>query len=390
MDKESNAGRIAELICGTAKRKILLKAVFSKPTDKTVAKMVLTPKIISNAECLQAEFFTRDNKALHKNIQLDENAEAAIKTIAAGFGQINLFSSGGNCEYRRSKSGNSLIIGNIDFSKGTAVGFEENNRRKNYILDGSETFLFHLGISDANGRVHDKKQSKFRQINRFLEYVRDIENLLPSDDIYILDLCCGKSYLTFAVYHYFANIRKIKVSMTGTDLKADVIAECSEIAEKTGFAGLDFRAGDIKCFVPERRPDLVISLHACDTATDVVLDTASKLGASVILSTPCCHHELFGIINCPPLSFIERHSILKQKLCEAATDALRLMLLESRGYEVCALELIDPEDTPKNVLLKAIKRQSFDENNARALLAEYEKARNFLIMPQEPKGKMST
>ena len=257
-----------------------------------------------------------------------------------------------------------------------------NNQKKNYIIEGNAPFLIYLGVSDKNGRVHDKKQSKFRQINKFVEHIRDVSSHLEGDgELVIYDLCCGKSYLSFAVYHYFANILGRRVRMFGVDLKADVIEYCSSVAKALNFNGLSFHCEDITAHKFERKPDLVISLHACDTATDIVIEKAIAEGARVILSTPCCHHELNHTLKCRELSFVAEHSMLRQKLCDAATDALRLKLLEANGYTVAALELIDPEETPKNILLRAIKRPQTPANAVRskAAMQEYEDAKRFLL-----------
>ncbi|MBQ3063235.1 MAG: SAM-dependent methyltransferase, partial [Clostridia bacterium] len=235
--------------------------------------------------------------------------------------------------------------------------------------------------SDENGRVYDKKGAKFRQINRFLELIRDTLPHLPKEEIVIADLCCGKSYLSFAVYHYFANILGYRVQMTGVDLKPDVIAYCNEVAKKLDMTGLSFLCGDIAEFEAEQHPDLVVSLHACDTATDLVLEKAMTWKAKVILSTPCCHHELNHTLRCPALSFVAEHAMLRQKLCDAATDALRLKLLEANGYRVAALELIDPDDTPKNIMLRALRRPDADRDTPEKAtkMAEYRAARKFLL-----------
>ena len=209
--------------------------------------------------------------------------------------------------------------------------------------------------------------------------IRDIKQHLPEDEITICDLCCGKGYLSFAVYHYFANVLGYKVKMTGVDLKPDVVQYCSEVAQKLGFDGLSFVCGDINDFITDKTPDLVVSLHACDTATDIVLNKAMEWDAKVILSTPCCHHELNHTLNCPTLSFISEHSMLRQKFCDAATDALRLKLLEANGYRTAALELV--EDAPKNIMLRAIKINGFNKNSAAAkkLREEYNTALGFLL-----------
>ncbi len=375
---------LTELIIISAQKQALKKAIFSKPSDTSLLRMVMSVKSIGGENMLQAEFFHKDNKATHKNISLSD-APIALAELAAGFSQINLICTVGECEFKVSKSGKTALIGGNKLL--TALGADEvatvqvsgNNVKKKHILDGSEPFLKLLGISDANGRIYDKKQLKFRQINRFVEMIRDIENHLPSGEITICDLCCGKSYLSFAVYHYFANVLDYKVKMVGVDLKPDVVAYCSEVSEKLGFKGLSFVCGDINDFFTEDIPDLVVSLHACDTATDIVLNKAMSWNAKVILSTPCCHHELNHTLNCPTLSFIAEHSMLRQKFCDAATDALRLKLLEANGYRTAALELV--EDAPKNIMLRAIKIKGWREDAPAALKArcEYDTARAFLL-----------
>ena len=172
----------------------------------------------------------------------------------------------------------------------------------------------------------------------------------------------------------------MKVSMTGIDLKQDVIEECTKIAKSLSFDGLEFICQDINDYVTDQAPSLVISLHACDIATDIVLNKAAEWKADVILSTPCCHHELNHSINCPELDFITRHSMLRQKLCDAATDALRLLRLEACGYVTSTIELIDPNETPKNVMLRAIRKKNFNENSKEALIAKenYLSAKKFL------------
>ena len=376
--------KLTELILLAAEKQSLKKAVFSKSEDKTIVKMVMTLRNIGGQNILQAEYFHKDNKATHKNISLADAADALL-ALSEEFSQINIICTAGESEFKVSKSGNCVLLGGDKlFSALSAdtvkkVEVSKNNVTKKHILDGSEPFLKLLGISDANGRIYDKKQLKFRQINRFVEMIRDVESNLPKGEITICDLCCGKSYLSFAVYHYFANVLGYKVAMTGVDLKSDVVEYCNSVSEKLGFNGLHFVCGDINDFVAEKTPDLVVSLHACDTATDIVLDKAMKWEAKVILSTPCCHHELNHSLNCPTLSFIAEHSMLRQKFCDAATDALRLKLLEVNGYRTAALELV--EDAPKNIMLRAVRIKGFDPNGSAAKRAreEYEAARAFLL-----------
>ena len=375
---------LTEIITNAASRGALKKVVLSKPASKEVLRAVITSKTISSEHVLQVETFTKDNKALHKNIPLDK--ADALPDLFSAFSQINVITTAGDCELKCSKSGTVTLLGGKKLATallGTPVAsFPEqgNDQKKSYILKGSEPFLTLLGVSDKNGRVYDKKQAKFRQINRFLEHIRDITKYLPSEGtLYVCDLCCGKSYLSFAAYHYLRHVLGRDVVMSGVDLKADVIRYCNDVCEMLGFDTLKFYCGDINAYTPDFSPALVISLHACDTATDMVLENAVKWGARVILSTPCCHHELNHTINCPALAFVTEHSMLRQKLCDAATDALRLKLLEANGYAVDALELIDPEETPKNIMLRAIKKGVPDSPTAKKAMEEYLSARRFLL-----------
>jgi len=376
----NNKEKTAAIILLAAKRSALKKAVFSKPCDKSTVRAVATLKSIKGQSVIQLESFLADNKAVHQNIAVD-GGEAALAEVISAFRQVNVITVAGECEYRRSASGNDTLLGGDKLASALEtceqrISAGGNDKKKNYILEGNEKFLILLGVSDKNGRPHDKKLPKLRQINRFLEYVRDTEKHLPAEgDLHICDLCCGKSYLSFAVYYYFTAIRGRRVVMTGVDLKPDVMEYCNSAAKKLGFNGLKFICGDVSKFTPDTLPSLVLSLHACDTATDLVLNKASEWGAKVILSTPCCHHELNHNINCPALAFVTEHSMLRQKLCDAATDALRLKKLEAEGYSVEAVELVDPDDTPKNILLRAVLS---GKKNPTAL-EEYNAARAFLL-----------
>lgn len=378
---------LLNLLLSAAHRKVLRKAIFSKSRIPSTLRTVATLRRIAKRDCIQLETFHKDNKVTHENLPLDDaSLTERLIALISECGQVNLLASVGECEFRSSKNGRSVLLGGGKLSQALDGAMEElelpgNNREKQYILSGQEEFLRLLGISDRNGRIHDKKQSKFRQINRFLEQIRDVRAFLPKEEIAVADLCCGKSYLTFAAYYYLSEVLGLKVTMFGADLKPDVIAYCSDTAETLGFDGLSFLCTDIRAYTPPVMPQLVISLHACDTATDIVLDKAVEWGADVILSTPCCHHELNHSVVCPPLAFLTEHSMLRQKFCDAATDALRLKRLESEGYRTEALELIDPEETPKNILLRAVRRKDFEKDSAEArrLCDEYRAAREFLL-----------
>ncbi|MBE6674277.1 MAG: SAM-dependent methyltransferase [Ruminococcaceae bacterium] len=364
----------------------LKKIILSKPDATDEVKSVLTVKHISAEKVLQLETFSKDNKAYHRNIKNVNEIE--LNALFSGYSQINVVSTVGDVQYMRSKSGKETLIGenkvNEKLNNGNFEIAEKslNNKVKQYILSGNEDFLKKLGVSDENGRVRDKMQAKFRQINKFIEHIESVKDKLPRDEINIYDLCCGKSYLSFAVYHYFKCILGMRVNMICVDLKADVIEYCSNLAKRIGFDSMEFVCGDIMAYEMKLKPHLVISLHACDIATDIVLNKASENGADVILSTPCCHHELNHKLNCDTLAFVSKHSMLRQKMCDALTDALRLLKLESLGYKVDALELIDPEDTPKNIMLRAIKKKKLDKEKLNQLKNEYEQTRRFLLGEQ--------
>lgn len=381
-----NCLKAAQTIALAAEKGALKKAVFSKPCDPEAVKMTLTLRAVGGKTVAQAETLRKDNKALHENIAVEDVAR--FSALCQAFLQVNILTTAGDCELRRSKNGRSVLLGGEKLWRALEKGgtpkacVMANNREKSYILSGDEAFLKLLDVSDQNGRIKDKRQSKFRQINRFLELIRDCVGHLPREGrLRICDLCCGKSYLSFAAYHYFVNVLKREVRMTGVDLKADVVEHCNRVASSLGFDGLDFVCGDVREYQSEEPVHMVISLHACDVATDIVLQKATEWGAQVILSTPCCHHEMNHTLSCPTLSFIADHSMLRQKLCDAATDALRLKRLEANGYAVAALELIDPEETPKNVMLRAIKKKGFspDSDEAKRLMEEYRSAKAFLV-----------
>lgn len=346
----------------------LLNIVFHSPRTGDALKAKGTLRDIGGEIVLQIETALSEGRVRQKNLRTGDIA-VAVENFFDSFSRADLNDTAGSASLMISKKGAVTLlkkgkIGEGANSKSHAIS---NDREKKHLLDGSEPFLVSLGISDENGRVRDKKQSKFRQICRFAEYIADAEKKLARDgSLYVCDLCCGKSYLSFAAYHVLTEICGREVVMSCVDLKQSVIDYCADIAAKAHMDGMRFVCMDINSFAPERKPDFVISLHACDTATDTVLDFASKYRADVILSTPCCHHQMNREMNCPTLDFIGSRPILRQKLCDAATDALRLLKLESEGYKTDATELIDPEDTPKNVMLRAVRMKNFSPDSAQA------------------------
>ena len=233
------------------------------------------------------------------------------------------------------------------------------NRKKNHILEPEQKvdFLVDLGVQTKEGKIVKSRYDKFRQINRFLEFIEDILPQLPQDrELTILDFGCGKSYLTFAMYHYLKELKGYQVHIIGLDLKADVIETCSSLAEKYGYDRLEFHVGDIAGYEGVTDVDMVVTLHACDTATDYALDRAIRWGARVILSVPCCQHELNRQIQNDLLAPVLGYGLIKERMAALITDALRGQILESKGYQVQILEFIDMEHTPKNILIRAVKK----------------------------------
>ena len=364
-----------EILAYVIENRILQKLTLSKPVSSSVLRATGRMIEIKGNLYLAIETFHSDGKAVQKNIPANDAPDSLIKCIPSEYRQMNIKTSCGDCEVKVSRKDKISVIDHIKRKAAVSVNLAH-DRSKKYIIpnDSPVDFLVALGVQDPSGAIYDKKRAKFRQINRFLEIVADVESTIATTkDLYVLDLCCGKSYLSFALYYYFTVIRGYNVTMDCVDLKADVIAFCNDIANKLNYSGLHFVAGDIRTFQIQRVPDLTVSLHACDIATDIVLAKGIDSGSRVILSTPCCHHEMMHQLKPRGVytDFLLEHSILKQKLADAATDALRCKVLEIHGYDVTALELIDPEETPKNVLIRGVKRNSINEKRISELKAEY-------------------
>ena len=381
-----NKAGFLSLVTRAVATETLKKLIFSRPVSSEVTKISGRLVAHKGKRLLSLEFSLPGNTVSHKNIWESE-IFTEISPLLDEYRQVNLLTTAGDAEYKFGKGGREVVLGGDGLAKrlqGERPSFESAiealDKKKNYLLSGNEQFLKKLGISSADGRVHDKKQGKFRQINRFLEHIEELYSRLPSEgEIRIYDLCCGKSYLSFAVYYYLTEIKGRRVNMLGADLKRDVILWCEGLARELGYVGMRFVCEDIKKLSLDRAPDMVISLHACDVATDIVLDTAARLEAGIILSTPCCHKYLNGKVVAPELSFITGYPHIANKLCEAITDSLRLLRLKAAGYSVRALELTDPENTPKNTLIRAIKDGNADSPAARAAAEEYERRKIWLL-----------
>ncbi len=334
-----------------------LRAVVSNRRSKQVSqKLVFRPFIEKNRLMFQREEYA-NNQVFHENMDKETAVEQICTFLEKDYKQLDLLCEQSSFSALVSKKGKSTIKENknqiakkIDLS---------HNRKKRYILDTDEVipFLVDLGVQTKEGKIVDKKYKKYKQINRFLEFVKDVLPELPKDrPVKIIDFGCGKSYLTFAVYYYLHIMNGRDVEMIGLDLKKDVIAHCNRMAEKYEYTSLHFLEGDISTYDGADSADMVITLHACDVATDFALDKAVHWNAKVILSVPCCQHELNAQIENDMLEPLLKYGILKERFAALLTDALRANLLEQNGYEVQILEFIDMEHTPKNLLIRAIKR----------------------------------
>ncbi|MCQ2519658.1 MAG: SAM-dependent methyltransferase [Lachnospiraceae bacterium] len=340
----------------------LVRMVFSKPRkDAFSQKMKVRPVAVKGEILFQAttaQGYKENNtyKEVHENLS-DKNLIQKIKAVfPSDFSQALIETKEGGYTVLAGKKGNITIVKN----KGEAPRQADlsHNRGKKYLIpEGSRIpFLEDLGVMTAEGKVVKSRYDKYRQLNRYLEFIDDVLDKLPSDkDITIVDFGCGKSYLTFALYHYLVELNKRQVKIIGLDLKSDVIKECNRLKDKYKFSGLTFMEGDIEHFDSEGSVDMVISLHACDTATDYAIYKGIKWGASVIMAVPCCQHELNKTANSSELSGVFQYGILKDRVCAAITDAMRANVLKQWGYDAQVLEFIDMEHTPKNILIRAVK-----------------------------------
>lgn len=356
----------------------LVSATLSQPRRKdgeSCGKVVVKPVLLKKELHYQLAYHY-DKKVTHANATLEE-ARTKISALLENDMRQGLFATlESDYQVLISKKGKTAILKKPPTKKQAAD--LSHNRKKTYVLEEGEpvSFLVELGVMNDKGRVLAAKYDKFRQINRFLEMVRDILPALPKDrKLTIVDFGCGKSYLTFALYHYLAVQEGFELNVVGLDLKADVIEHCESLARTLHYEGLHFRIGDIADYNEFDAVDMVITLHACDTATDAALEKAVRWGASAILSVPCCQHELFAQVQSDILEPLLSHGILKERFSALATDAIRAKLLDLVGYKTQLLEFIDMEHTPKNILIRAVKT---DTPPAANVWREYEAFRNFL------------
>ena len=333
-----------------------ISAVLSNPRDeKLVAKVKVRPVLMKDIRVYQMETF-RGNQAFHENLSADEACEKMLEAME-NMKQMQLVTADAEFSVLISKKGKVTIKKKQKKAKMRPLDLNH-NRKKQYILQEGVPvpFLQDLGVMTEEGKIVHARFDKFRQINRFLEFVEDILPQLDSGrELTILDFGCGKSYLTFAMYYYLKELKGYNIRIIGLDLKADVIEHCNELRTRYGYDKLDFYVGDIATYKDVDKVDMVVTLHACDIATDYALAKAVKWGAEVILSVPCCQHEANRTIKSDILSPVMDYGILKERMAAIVTDAARAKLLTANGYDTQILEFIDMEHTPKNLLIRAVK-----------------------------------
>jgi SAM-dependent methyltransferase len=358
----------------------LLQATLSQLRRKDGAaspKTVIRPVQLKNGLHYQFEYHFA-NKVTHDNVTADAAADHFIELLQQNYRQALVKTPVADVQLLFNKKGKAAMLAKPPTGGSRTAGLQHNRQKQRVLEEGKAApFLVELGIMTPEGLVHAKKQDKYRQINRFLEMVTDVLAYLPSGrELTIVDFGCGKSYLTFALYHLLAVEQQRDINIIGLDLKADVIAFCSQLADKLGYDRLRFLVGDIAEYEELQAADMVVTLHACDTATDAALAKAVNWGASVIMSVPCCQHELFRQISNDTLSPLLSQGLLKERFAALATDAARGTLLEVLGYKVQMLEFVDPEHTPKNLLIRAVRSEQ--QGLSMKKWEQYEQFRQFL------------
>lgn len=354
----------------------LTKAVFSQPIDSTdYTKVTVRAVTIRGQAGFQLEQF-RDNKAFHRNVTPEELLKLVQQELEGRYRQVLLVTDTQSSQY--------CLKVNGSYKKSVSAGVpmpaasRSHNREKSYILKEGENIpaLVDLGVFTPDMKIVRAKYDKYKQINRFIELVDQAFRDYKKDEICILDFGCGKSYLTFILYYYFSVKRGLKATIIGYDLKADVVERCSKISEKYGYTGLEFVHADVsRDVLTDRKIDMIVTLHACDTATDFALHYAITKGADFIFSVPCCQHEInAGIHKGGDLDILLHHGIIQERLSALLTDSIRAAVLEDMGYQVDMIEFIDFDHSPKNLMIRARrggKKSTAGRAEARRLAERY-------------------
>lgn len=346
----------------------IIKIVISNKMNKDIEynKVIFTLKEDDEKQYYQIEKYT-DKQVFHENINSDILEEKLFGHIQGNYKQLTAWSIDYTFDLKISKKGK-IFLGKNKTDNSKMVN-KSHNKEKNYILKEGMIIepLIDLGIFTKEGKVINSKYDKYKQINRFIEIIDDEVKKNDFKELTILDFGCGKSYLTFIVYYYFVEIKKINVKMIGLDLKEDVIKKCNDIARKYNYENLHFEIGDINGFSYNNKVDMVITLHACDTATDYALYNAIKWNSKMIFSVPCCQHEFNDQMKTDSLSILTKYGIVQERIAALMTDAVRANLLEYLGYKTQLLEFIDIAHSPKNILIRAAKGKVSKEKREKVL-----------------------
>lgn len=344
--------------------KNIIKGTISDPRNNSkYIKGYIRPVEIKGNNMMQIELFTNTQSFAH-NYSYDEFSKMINNIMLESFFQLNIITNEYNYSFKYTKKNH--LLSNKTKNKETKTLLNvSHNKQKKYILNDGNVIppLVDLGVMTHDGKIVPSYYDKYRQINRFLEIIDDTIKDFKEQELNIIDFGCGKSYLTFIVYYYLVNIKKIKTNIIVLDLKADVIKKCNEIAKNYGYNSLNFEIGDISLYKPHFRVDLIITLHACDVATDYAMYHAIKLHSKYLLSVPCCQHEINNQLK-KNSSFLASYGIVKERMSALLTDTIRAKLLEYSGYNVDILEFVDFDASPKNLLVRA---KYTGNSNAKAL-----------------------
>ena len=347
----------------------IVKIVISNKMNKELKynKISISIKEKNGSEYYQVEKFT-EKQVFHENLNKEELSEKLFEYTAGNFKQVSAWSKDANYDLKISKKGK-VHLGRKKADNSKLAVNKSHNKEKNYILKEGMIIepLIDLGVFTKEGKVINSKYDKYKQINRFVEIIDDEIKKNDYKQLTILDFGCGKSYLTFVLYYYFVEIKKIDVKMIGLDLKEDVIKKCNDIAKRYKYDNLHFELGDINGFKYNNKVDMVITLHACDTATDYALYNAIKWNAKMIFSVPCCQHELNAQMKSDDFSILTKYGIVQERIAALMTDSIRANLLECAGYKTQLLEFIDIAHSPKNILIRASKYKISDEKKQKSL-----------------------
>jgi hypothetical protein len=342
------------------------RIIFSNNNDKNYEyrRVEILETVVSGKRCYQISRYT-EKQVFQENFPAEKLAPYIEEIFPEKLCQINCFTDDEELSFKMTKKGKLLFHKNKNEKQQLQIS---HNRQKNYIIKEGTIVppLVDMGIFTKEGKVVKSMYDKFKQINRFVEIVDDIMSKYNRDEIYIIDFGCGKSYLTFILYYYLVYIRGIRAHITGLDLKADVIEKCNAAAEKYGYDGLKFKLGDINGYSTDEPVDMVVTLHACDTATDYALYNAVSWNARYILSVPCCQHEVNKTIKSDDFAPVMNYGILKERMAAIATDAIRGNMLTYRGYKTQIMEFVDLDNSPKNLLIRAVKSNISGEKRAKA------------------------